>query len=207
VKGKVLLGIGLAFLLWFITFYLKPANFWFLMGFSTFLLLIFVFVSDKKIFFKLKPGPKSFFYGLLSAILLYSVFYIGNLFLKYIATFNLLKNRKIFIENIYANKGNFSPIFISLLIIFPIAFGEEIFWRGFLQKNLSNIIGKWKALFVTVFFYSMVHVFSLNPILMLAALVCGGFWGVLYLYTKDIKIVLISHIIWDLIIFVIFPIL
>jgi len=206
VKRKVVSGVSLAFLLWFITFYLKPANFWFLMGFSTFFLLVFVFVFDKEIFSELKPEPKSFFYGLLSAVLLYGVFYIGNLFLKYVSAFNLLKNRRILIENIYANKGNFSPVFISLLIIFPIAFGEEIFWRGFVQRKMNVLIGKWKALFITVFFYSIVHVFSLNPVLILAAFVCGIFWGLIYLYTENIRIVLISHIFWDLLIFIIFPI-
>lgn len=44
-----------------------------------------------------------------------------------------------------------------------------------------------------------------NPVLLLAALVCGLFWGLLYHFTKSLPLVVISHTAWDLLVFLVFP--
>jgi hypothetical protein len=41
--------------------------------------------------------------------------------------------------------------------------------------------------------------------LVLAAAVCGLFWGVLYLRTGSILLVAVSHTLWDIAVFVLFP--
>jgi hypothetical protein len=57
---------------------------------------------------------------------------------------------------------------------------EEIFWR--------------------------VHVPSLNPMLILAAMVCGIAWGGLYrLFPKQLPAILVSHALWDAAAFVWWP--
>ena len=41
--------------------------------------------------------------------------------------------------------------------------------------------------------YGGVHLFSMNLILILAALVAGAFWGTLYLWKRDLGLVIVSH--------------
>ena len=45
-----------------------------------------------------------------------------------------------------------------------------------------------------------------NIMLLLAAGVCGLFWGFLYLRTGSILLNVISHTVWDVAIFLIFPV-
>ena len=53
--------------------------------------------------------------------------------------------------------------------------------------------------------YAVVHLSSGNPMLILAALVCGLFWGLLYQRTGSITLVVISHTAWNLTVFLGFP--
>ena len=53
--------------------------------------------------------------------------------------------------------------------------------------------------------YAVVHAGSGNPMLVLAAAVCGLFWGYLYLRTDSVLLVAVSHTVWDLAVFVVFP--
>jgi hypothetical protein len=82
---------------------------------------------------------------------------------------------------------------------------EEIYWHGFVQRSLSQQYGSWKGLFLTTAIYSLVHIFALNFMLLVAAAVCGFFWGWLYQREQSLIPVILSHSIWDVIIFVIFP--
>jgi len=47
----------------------------------------------------------------------------------------------------------------------------------------------------------------MNVMLILAALSCGLFWGVLNWRFNSIAVNIVSHLTWDLLIFIIFPIL
>jgi membrane protease YdiL (CAAX protease family) len=42
--------------------------------------------------------------------------------------------------------------------------------------------------------------------LIMAALVAGAFWGGLYLWKRDLELVMISHSLWSAFIFAVFPI-
>ena len=54
--------------------------------------------------------------------------------------------------------------------------------------------------------YTLVHVPSLNPMLILAAMVCGIAWGGLYrLFPKQLPAILVSHALWDAAAFVWWP--
>ena len=75
----------------------------------------------------------------------------------------------------------------------------------FCAEIISQQFGSWKGLFLTTAIYSLVHVFALNFMLLVAAAVCGFFWGWLYQREQSLIPVILSHSIWDVIIFVIFP--
>lgn len=139
--------------------------------------------------------------GLLSAVLLYLVFFAGDIVSRHLFTF---AGRGI--ENVYAFKADVSPWRIALLMLVLIGPGEELFWRGFLQRRLSAEHGPWPGFMLATAVYTLVHVGSGNVMLVLAAGLCGLFWGYLYLKTGSILLNVVSHTAWDVAIFLLLPV-
>lgn len=76
-----------------------------------------------------------------------------------------------------------------------------------MQKTLSDRIGKNAGFLVATAVYACVHIPSWNFMLVMAALVAGFVWGLLYrLYPEKFMAVIISHALWDAAVFVWFPI-
>jgi len=139
--------------------------------------------------------------GIISAAILYLIFFIGDMAVR-----SLFDFAKVEIENIYSTKSQASTIKIGFLLLFVIAPAEEIFWRGFVQRRYSERWGKWRGLLLAVTLYSLVHIWSFNLMLIAAAMAAGIFWSLLYLKYNSIVPGIISHAVWDLFIFVIYPI-
>jgi len=95
---------------------------------------------------------------------------------------------------------------IFLLLLLITGPGEEIFWRGFLQENLMVKYGNAAGFILTTFIYGSIHIFSLNFMLTMAAYVAGAFWGALYLWKRDLTMVIVSHSLWSAVIFAILPV-
>ena len=140
--------------------------------------------------------------GIFSAIGLYIIFYLGNIITGYLFPF---KDAQVL--SVYSNRSNGNLIWIGLLLLLVIGPGEEIYWRGFIQKNLSAKMGENKGYVISVLLYAGVHIITGNIMLVIAALVCGIYWGWLYKKEKCLLPVIISHAIWDLTVFVIFPLM
>jgi membrane protease YdiL (CAAX protease family) len=138
--------------------------------------------------------------GLLSAIILFGVFFIGNFVFRYLFGFAAGQ-----IDQVYQLKTQASSARIFLLMALIIGPGEELFWRGFIQKQLSGASRKYFGFAVTVVLYTMVHIASGNVMLILAALVCGLAWGGLYLRYRSITLNVVSHTVWDIAVFLVFP--
>jgi hypothetical protein len=94
---------------------------------------------------------------------------------------------------------------VALTIAMLIGPTEEVFWRGLLQRNLALRLGPARALAVATALYAGVHIASGNPVLVLAALVCGLFWGWMYLRWKSVLMNVVSHTVWDLLAFLVLP--
>lgn len=200
---KYLIYVAIAFVLWFIMFVLKPFNFWVSMAFSTTVLSIISYANYKNQFRKEFFNLKEIAIGIGSALLLYGIFWLGKLILDNIG---IIPGHEQGISNVYANKGTVPGWAVGLLLFFPIGFGEEFFWRGYLQRHLAVKYGKFAGLAVTVFFYTAVHIPTLNPILLLASFLVGIYWGLIFMWRGNIIAALLSHMIWDPLIFVIAPI-
>lgn len=202
---KVLIPILVAAVLWFVMFspWTSPfVNFWIAMaGAGTILTLMSAFLGEnfKKQF---HFSVKDIFIGLASAAVLWVVFYLGNYFSTMIFDF-----AKPQIGGIYGMKNGENPVYLSLLLLLLVGPAEEIFWRGFIQRTLIGKYGEWTAMIVTTLIYASVHIWSFNFMLVMAALVCGAFWGLLYRYNKNLVTLIISHAVWDVAIFIVFPIL
>ncbi len=207
-KQSVIISIVLAMVLWYIMFVVKPFNFWLMMSFSTLLLSAITVWSGGLTAKELRPQARDWLWGVLSAAALYGIFFIGNELLIWVERLfpDLLPNRSQNLAGIYANRGSLSPLLVAVLLFFPIGFGEEFFWRGFIQRYLGRHGKSWSAFLITTALYTAVHLSTGNTVLLLAALVCGLFWGGLYAWTGRLPAVLISHMLWDPFIFIVLPI-
>lgn len=202
---KVIIGIAIAIIFWFVMFSPSTAqkvNFWVVMFSAGIVLSAYSLVNDKeKILFEFSFTFKTILLGIFSAVFLYFAFFIANLFFSF-----FFETTKEQISSVYLTKVGTSAIAISLLLLFVIGPAEEIFWRGFVQKNILQKTNKPVfSILITTIIYTLVHIWSFNPMLLLAALVCGLFWGYLYYKFQSLSIVIISHSLWDFLIFVLLP--
>jgi membrane protease YdiL (CAAX protease family) len=140
--------------------------------------------------------------GTAAALMLYVIFILGNFFAGLL--FDFAPGQ---VNSIYAMKESHSRLLIALMLLFVSSPAEEIFWRGFLQKWMMSQWGAITGWLMASLCYAAVHIVSGNFILVMAALVCGLFWGLLYLWLKgNLVPVIISHSLWTFGIFVVFPV-
>lgn len=140
--------------------------------------------------------------GLAVAFALWGVFWIGDKISQLI--FDFARGQ---VDNVYGMKSGVSPALITVLLLFLIGPAEEFFWRGFVQRTMSEKIGATAAMFVTVVIYALVHIWSFNFMLVMAALAAGAVWGFIYrLRPSLLPALIISHALWDVLVFVLLPI-
>jgi len=193
--------VALATVLWFVTFYLTWSNFWIKISFSAAILAILSMRLQPLLPDQLHFGRRAIIQGLFSAIVLYVIFWFG----KWISTliFPFASHQ---IGAIY-DKGEGVPLlvifFLLLLVTGPC---EEIFWRGFLQRNLMVRYGEFRGWLLATAIYAGVHIWSFNFMLIGAAAVAGAFWGLLYLRWKSLTPVIISHAVWSAFVFAVAPV-
>jgi len=191
-------AFALASVCWAITFGWAGGNFWVKIGLSVIAVTLYsLFWQRPNVSFRLS----SFLWGLVSAAVLYGVFFLGDKLAPY-----LLPEAKAQVGGIYS-LGEGTPKALIFLLLFLITGpGEEIFWRGFLQNRLMAKRGNVSGYLITTSVYAGVHLFSGNLLLILAALVAGAFWGFLYLWKRDLLIQITSHSFWSAVIFAVAPI-
>lgn len=140
--------------------------------------------------------------GVLLAAVLWGVFWLGNLVSRQLFGFAAEQ-----VASVYALREGVPPLIVAALLLFLIGPAEELFWRGLVQRRLTALLGANAAFLLTALAYTLVHVVSLNFMLVGAAAVCGLFWGVLYrFFPRHLPALVISHAVWDAAIFVFFPI-
>ena len=191
-------AVVLSFLCWAFTFGLAWGNFWAKIGLSVIVICLYSSYWQKP---QIRLRGESLALGALSAAVLYGIFYLGYLLSPYIVPGAVGQ-----VGGIYAMGTDTHRVLIFLLLLFVTGPGEEIFWRGFLQKNLMSRYGNAGGFLLTTFIYGSVHIFSLNFMLIMAAYVAGAFWGALYLWKRDLSLVIVSHSLWSAVIFAIFPV-
>ncbi len=109
---------------------------------------------------------------------------------------------------IYGMKDGASAWTLSALLLLLIGPAEEIFWRGYVQRKLQLTIGPNTGMVVATLIYALVHVGSLNFMLVMASLTAGACWALLYRYfPRRFGAIIASHAIWDAAVFIWFPIM
>ena len=190
----------LAFVFWFGTFYLTWSIFWIKISFSAAALAILSFLLQPGRRDPIKIDGRTVVLGLISAAVLYAIFWTGKFVSEAILPFSGSQ-----ISSIY-HKGTGTPMWvIALLLFFVTGPGEELYWRGYLQKNLMVRFGGWQGWLLATVIYAAVHIWSFNFMLIGAAAVAGAFWGAMYWRFKNLTAVVISHSVWSMVIFAVIP--
>ena len=192
-------GAGLASALFMLSFRGPRSRFWDRMTATGLSLGTLALVAQPGLR-KTRVTLKDVLLGILSAAGLYGIFHIGDRLSR-----RIVPNGGEQIEEIYKLK-RIRPrqeLMVRLgLIIGP---AEEFFWRGFLQQGLMERFGPFWGTLMGVAAYGGVHISSGNFTLVGAATVAGAFWGGLYMMGMPLGALIISHILWDNLIFIIAP--
>lgn len=193
---RLILGILIAHLLLFFTFEDK-AVFWYIFTAAMLILISYSIIHEE-----IEDNASTFSYlsiGVLSGIGLFGLFWLGSTMIELL---NLPFSSQI--SRLYSR---FSPdiFWHYLVLVLIIAPGEEIFWRGFVQKRLHNHFGVKISIGLSVLLYASVHLYSGEFILVLAAIIAGLAWSTLYAWKRSMPLVIVSHLVFDLLLFVFLP--
>jgi len=141
---------------------------------------------------------KEFIIGAFSGLCLYGVFAFGYWLLLHTPL-----PIKGYVHDLYNSIG--PSVWWQHVLIWLIIAGEELFWRLFIQQNVLGRFSTIKRILLATSLYTSVHLYSFNPLLILAAIAGGIYWGWLYEKTRNIYIVVVSHAVFDLLLLYILP--
>ena len=138
--------------------------------------------------------------GLLSAAVLYLTFQIGDRFARRYVPAGDSQIREIYALRTIRPRGEIATRLAT--IIGP---AEELFWRGLIQAALMRRFGRWRGAALAAGAYGGVHVTSGNFTLLGAAGVAGAHWCALYAAGVPLGALIVSHVAWDVWIFLVQP--
>lgn len=203
---KPLVGFFIAAVLWTVMFspWTAPhVNFWVMMTCSGLVLTLYSTWAAPGWWKEVRLDPVNVLAGAVLAAALWGVFWLGEFFSTLLFDFARPQ-----VDMIYGMKEGENPWILTALMLLIIGPAEEIFWRGYLQRNFSR---KWNpdvAFIVTTLMYSLVHISKFNFMLIMAAMVAGIVWGLAYrFFPEKLGAIIISHALWDCAVFIWFPIM
>ncbi|MDO5460248.1 MAG: type II CAAX endopeptidase family protein [Bacteroidales bacterium] len=203
---RLLFTIILATVLWTVMFSPWTAhyvNFWWMMTASACVLSLCATIFAPGWWKRVRLTPSNIFWGVVIAVALWGVFWVGDKLSQLMFDFARPQ-----VDTIYGMKEGESPWLLTVLMLFLIGPAEEIFWRGYVQHNLSLRWNPNLGFVVTTLVYALVHAGSMNFMLTMAAMVAGAAWGLLYrLFPERFAAIIISHALWDVAVFIWFPIM
>ena len=192
---KLWIAVLTAALLWFYMF--SPwthgaPNFWLVMSFSAVTLtsLGLGFTPDRETLLKVERPLLQVLYGIAIAFALWGIFWLGDKASSWL--FGFARGQ---VDSVYSMRSGLPLWLIGLLLLFLIG-------RLIHGKRAADL-----ALIVTALVYALVHIWSFNFMLVMAALVAGLVWGLIYrLNPKLLPALVVSHALWDVLVFIVFPI-
>jgi membrane protease YdiL (CAAX protease family) len=203
---KPVIGICIAAILWTIMFspWTAPhVNFWIMMTCSGLTLTLYSTWAEPRWWKDVKFDLQNVVAGVLIAVVLWGVFWVGDRLSSLMFDFARPQ-----VDMIYGMKAGENPWVLTALMLFIIGPAEEIFWRAYIQKNLSRRWNPNLGFILTTLVYSLVHISKFNFMLIMAAAVAGFVWGLAYrFFPEKLGAIIISHALWDCAVFIWFPIM
>ena len=191
----------LAVFFWFVTFSLQWFNFWLSMCIAVSILTALALHLGGSPFSRSDWNARAVFSGVAAAAALYAIFWLGNSLSQVLFQF-----AKPQIASIYGIRTQGEAVVMALILLFITSPGEEIFWRGFVQRRLVQHFGARSGWLLASAVYAAVHIASGNFMLTMAALIAGLFWGWLYQREQNLVPCIVSHALWTVTIFIWLPI-
>jgi uncharacterized protein YbjT (DUF2867 family)/membrane protease YdiL (CAAX protease family) len=90
------------------------------------------------------------------------------------------------------------PGALALPLLLLIVLGEEVVWRAAVTLPLAARLGPWVGTLAGAAAFAAAHLPMGVPLLLLAALGAGAFWGALAIKARSVVPALVSHVLWDL---------
>lgn len=193
----LLLSLVFMYVLLYFTFEQK-AIFWYLYAFTLLIGIAIALLSAK--FEDRIPTWQYLIFGIGYGTIMYGLVKLGYIILSFIDK-NIVKDVSKFLET-------YGPtnIWHYLLLIFVIAVGEEMFWRGYVQQQLKRYTKTKYAVFITAILFSLSVAISGFTAGIIAAFVAGLLWGTLYEWKKSLPLIIVSHVVFILLLFLVLPI-
>ncbi len=161
--------LGLPLILWPLSFIVFSNYFVYAMTISTMILAALTLFKYKNIL-RVRQGKlkKILFFGVVGAVALYLIFLAG-----YYLT--VLTGTVVYVHEIYNLIYLQAQTILLFILLGIIGISEEIYWRGGVQgliRKKSKLFRKLPWLGSSIF-YGLIHLSTLNPILVLAAFFVG----------------------------------
>lgn len=191
-------ALGLACALFARTFRGPRPKFWRRMTQTGAILGTLALASDPSLR-KLRPKSSDVAAGLASAAGLYVIFRIGDFFAR-----RIMPKGAEEIDAVYELRGEHDPKALATRLATVIGPAEELFWRGFVQRRLESAYGG-PGTAAAIAAYGGVHLVTGNATLVGAATVAGAYWGLLAAAGMRMEALIVSHVAWDVVIFLVAP--
>jgi membrane protease YdiL (CAAX protease family) len=149
---------------------------------------------------RVRIGPREVALGLASAASLYVTFRIGDGFAR-----RFVPGGDAQIRDIYTLRTIRPREEIALRLGAIIGPAEELFWRGLVQSALMDRHGRWPGAAMAAMAYGGVHLVTGNFTLFGAAGIAGAHWCALYAAGVPLGALVVSHVAWDVWIFLVQP--
>ena len=197
-KSTISLLLALVFIysMMFFTFYEKTI-FWYLYAFTLLVGMAIGLLAGK--FEDHLPTWQYLIYGIGYGTITYGFVKLGYMILP-----SIHANATTDISNFLTDYGP-QNIFHYVLLIFVVAVGEELFWRGYVQQQLKKYTSPAWAVFITALLFSISLAISGFIPGAMAAIVAGLLWGALYEWKKSLPLIIVAHIVFVLLLFLVLP--
>jgi membrane protease YdiL (CAAX protease family) len=196
---RALGGLAWSLIAWPFVFRSRRANFWARMAFGAGSLGAYALWARPSLR-RETPRPVDILPGVASAAGLYAIFQIGDRLAR-----RIMPHGEEDITNIYSLRASANPLVITALLGTIIGPSEELFWRGLIQRAFMERWGDVPGTAAAAAAYAGVHLVTGNLTLTGAAGVAGAYWGAEYTRWPRLGPLLVSHILWDLWIFLLAP--
>ncbi len=197
---RLALGLGLAQAAFAATFRGPRRQFWSRMTMTGLGLGAYALTARPDLPRRIRLGPREVTLGLAAAGALYGTFALGDRFAR-----RFVPSGDRDIADIYQLRGLRPAPEIATRLAAVIGPAEELFWRGFVQDALMARLGRWPGAAAAAMAYGGVHVVTGNFTLFGAATVAGAEWCALYAAGMPLGALLVSHVTWDIWIFLLQP--
>ncbi len=197
--GGVAIGLAVAQGAFAATFRGPRAAFWDRMTLTGLVLGGYALVASPALR-RTRVRPHDVALGCASAAILYATFRAGDRFAR-----RFVASGERDIGNIYALRTLRPAEELAARLATIIAPAEELFWRGYVQAGLMSVFGRWPGSALAALAYGGVHLVTGNFTLFGAAGIAGAHWCLLYAAGLPLGALVVSHVTWDIWIFLVQP--